>query len=156
MVRKGPAVSILRYHNATSTDSSRWSFGGNRLQIKAETHVLADVQRELDFTGKVTTAADIGSKLKAKQDLLSLLVSNELTRLTVWLFPLDSGKKHHFAPGRHNNILPDVSTRHNSRGMYAYPCRLLSPHTLRRPGQRILRLLCTFSNASNLSVSIPR
>jgi phosphatidylinositol 4-kinase len=82
------------------------------LQIKAETHVLADVQGELDLMGKVTTAADIGSKLKAKQDLLSLLVSNEATRLTVWLFPLDSGKKHHFASGRTNNTLPDVSNMH--------------------------------------------
>jgi phosphatidylinositol 4-kinase len=80
------------------------------LQIKAETHVLADVQAQLDVIGKVTAAADIGSKLKAKQDLLSLLVSNEQTRLMVWLFPLDYGKKHHFTSGRHNNTLPDVST----------------------------------------------
>jgi phosphatidylinositol 4-kinase len=94
------------------------------LQIKAETHVLADVQRELDFTGKVTTAADIGSKLKAKQDLLSLLVSSELTRLTVWLFPLDSGKKHHFASGRANNTLPDVSAMRNSAFGYANVGRL--------------------------------
>jgi phosphatidylinositol 4-kinase len=93
------------------------------LQIKAETHVLADVQRELDFIGKVATAADIGSKLKAKQDLLSLLVSSELTRLTVWLFPLDSGKKHHFASGR-NNTLPDVSALRNSAFGYANIHRL--------------------------------
>lgn len=87
----------------------QWSFGGNRLQIKAETHVLADVQAQLDAIGKLTTASDIGVKLKAKQDLLSLLVSNEQSRLTVWLFPLD-GKKHHFGSGRHGNTIPDVST----------------------------------------------
>lgn len=86
----------------------QWSFGGNRLQIKAETHVLADVQAQIDAIGKVTTAVDIGAKLKAKQDLLSLLVSNELSRLTVWLFPLD-GKKNHLISGRQGNTLPDVS-----------------------------------------------
>lgn len=88
---------------------SRWSFGGNRLQIKAETHILADVQAQLEVIGKVTTAADIGAKLKAKQDLLSLLIANEQTRLMVWLFPLDYGKKHHFTAGHHKNTLPDVS-----------------------------------------------
>jgi phosphatidylinositol 4-kinase len=78
------------------------------LQIKAETHVLADVQAQLDVIGKFATAADIGSKLKAKQDLLSLLISNEQTRLTVWLFPLDYSKRHHLTSGRNNNTLPDV------------------------------------------------
>ncbi|EMD85075.1 hypothetical protein COCC4DRAFT_45488 [Bipolaris maydis ATCC 48331] len=86
----------------------QWSFGGNRLQIKAETHVLADVQAQIDAIGKVTTAVDIGAKLKAKQDLLSLLVSNELSRLTVWLFPLD-GKKNHLISGRQGNTLPDAA-----------------------------------------------
>ena len=92
------------------TDILRWSFGGNRLQIKAETHILADVQAQLQVIGKVTTSADIGSRLKAKHDLLSLLIANEQTRLMVWLFPLDYGKKHHFTSGSHKNTLPDVST----------------------------------------------
>ena len=83
------------------------------------------MQKELDLMGRNTTAADIGSKLKAKQDLLSLLVSNESTRLTVWLFPLDSGKKHHFASGRNNNTLPDVSNMRSSAAIYANMDRLL-------------------------------
>lgn len=87
----------------------RWSFGGNRLQIKAETHVLADVQAQLELIGKVTSVAEISAKLKAKQDLLSLLIANEQTRLMVWLFPLDN-KKHRFGGGSQSNTLPDVST----------------------------------------------
>jgi phosphatidylinositol 4-kinase len=87
----------------------RWSFGGNRLQIKAETHVLADVQANLDAMAKTVIAGDIGSKLKAKQDLLSLLISNEQSRLLVWLFPLDHAKKHHFSSGGNRAGLVDVS-----------------------------------------------
>jgi phosphatidylinositol 4-kinase len=67
------------------------------------------VLAQLDVIGKVTTAIEVSAKLKAKQDLLSILLSNEQTRLMVWLFPLDYGKKHHFTSGRHNNTLPDVS-----------------------------------------------
>ncbi|KAH9860737.1 hypothetical protein J1614_012069 [Plenodomus biglobosus] len=86
----------------------QWSFGGNRLQIKAETHVLMDVQAQLEIIGKVAAAADVGAKLKAKQDLLSLLIVNEHTRLMVWLFPLDN-KKHRFSGGSHINVLPDTA-----------------------------------------------
>jgi hypothetical protein len=108
LVREGTTVSASQQIDVLSTNDRRWSFGGNRLQIKAETHVLADVQAQLDVIGNISTVVDIGSKLKAKQDLMSLLISNEQTRLMVWLFPLDYGKKHHFTSGRHNNTLPDV------------------------------------------------
>lgn len=81
----------------------RWSFGGNRLQIKAETHLLTDVQ---DALKKIE---DIGIRpasslpfLEQKQNLLSLLLNNEQTRLMVWLFPLDYHNKHHFASGMHH------------------------------------------------------
>ncbi|EDU45476.1 TEL1 Phosphatidylinositol kinase and protein kinase of the PI-3 kinase family [Pyrenophora tritici-repentis] len=100
---------ILTAALAWFAKAPQWSFGGNRLQIKAETHILADVQAQLDIIGKSTTAVDISAKLKARQDLLSLLVGNEQTRLMVWLFPLDYGKKHHFTSGRYNNTLPDAA-----------------------------------------------
>ena len=95
-------------------DLFRWSFGGNRLQIKAETHILVDVQVNLDAIGKIVTVGDIGSKLKAKQDLLSMLIANEQSRLLVWLFPLDHTKKHHFALSSSRAALPDVSTQNGS------------------------------------------
>ncbi|KAF9692335.1 hypothetical protein EKO04_009440 [Ascochyta lentis] len=88
----------------------QWSFGGNRLQIKAETQVLSDVQLHLEALAKLATVVDSASKqVKAKQDLLSVLISNEQTRLTVWLFPLDNGKKHHFGSGGARNGLPDAA-----------------------------------------------
>jgi phosphatidylinositol 4-kinase len=101
---------ILTAALAWFAQAPQWSFGGNRLQIKAETHILADVQANLDAIGKTTTAEDIGSKHKAKQDLLSMLIANEQSRLLVWLFPLDHAKKHHFTLSSSRAGLPDVST----------------------------------------------
>lgn len=34
--------------------------------------------------------------LRAKQDLLVMLLENEHARLTTWLFPLDTGRKTHY------------------------------------------------------------
>ena len=34
--------------------------------------------------------------LRAKQDLLIMLLENEHARLTTWLFPLDTGRKAHY------------------------------------------------------------
>jgi phosphatidylinositol 4-kinase len=100
---------ILTAALAWFAQAPQWSFGGNRLQIKAETHILADVQANLDAIGKTATAGDIGSKHKAKQDLLSMLIANEQSRLLVWLFPLDHAKKHHFTLSSSRAGLPDVS-----------------------------------------------
>jgi len=99
---------ILTGALAWFAEAPQWSFGGNRLQIKAETHVLADVQTQLEAMGKVASVAEISSKLKAKQDLLSLLIANEQTRLMVWLFPLDN-KKHRFSSASQSNTLADAA-----------------------------------------------
>ncbi|KAL4866403.1 hypothetical protein BDV12DRAFT_172960 [Aspergillus spectabilis] len=73
----------------------KWSFGGNRLQLKAEDKVLSDVVTAL---GKVS---NVGcntrwpyTSLQAKQDLLQVLLENERSRLKVWLYPLDPDRKH--------------------------------------------------------------
>jgi phosphatidylinositol 4-kinase len=74
----------------------KWSFGGNRLQIKAETHILSDVYSALDRVKHIgLNQSGTRKSLQPKQDLLSLLIANEQTRLTVWLFPLENEKKHH-------------------------------------------------------------
>jgi phosphatidylinositol 4-kinase len=92
------------------TNVTRWSFGGNRLQIKAETHVLADVQSLLQAVTHVGNKAEGPLKsLQGKQELLSLLVASEQTRLMVWLFPLDYERKHHFTSGQHSRTLTEVS-----------------------------------------------
>jgi hypothetical protein len=70
----------------------RWSFGGNRLQLKAEMGVLADVLAAL------RDVKDIGARtvramhsFQPKEDLLNVLLENEQARLKVWLFPLGDG-----------------------------------------------------------------
>lgn len=72
----------------------RWSFGGNRLQLKAEVRLLADVEYEL---GRVTFNASQSAQLRflnAKDELLAALLQNEQLRLSVWLSPLgDAGGK---------------------------------------------------------------
>ncbi|KAF2474802.1 phosphatidylinositol 3-kinase 3 [Lindgomyces ingoldianus] len=101
---------ILTAGLAWFAKAPEWSFGGNRLQIKAETHVLSDVQSYLQVVGGVGLQSGTALKsLKGKQELLSLLLSNEQTRLMVWLFPLDYQKKHHFTSGQHSQTLADAA-----------------------------------------------
>jgi phosphatidylinositol 4-kinase len=69
----------------------RWSFGGNRLQIKAEAQLLYDVAGALHSVSSIGAHAKgaMGS-LQAKEELLIQLLENEHARLTVWLFPLNA------------------------------------------------------------------
>ncbi|KAJ5114569.1 hypothetical protein NUU61_000328 [Penicillium alfredii] len=74
----------------------RWSFGGNRLQIKAEDKIMADVMSALRSVGGLAVHAQGSFKsLQAKQDLVQTLIENERSRLRVWLFPLEPERKHH-------------------------------------------------------------
>ena len=71
------------------TFSPKWSFGGNRLQLKAETRLLADVSaalKSVPITGNIPVP--LSKSLHAKESLLQVLMESEHTRLTVWLFPL--------------------------------------------------------------------
>lgn len=87
----------------------KWTYGGNRLQVKAEAHVLADVQAFLQQIAQVGAKTEGSLKsLQGKQELLSLLIASEQTRLMVWLFPLDSEKKHHLSFGHHSHKLAEV------------------------------------------------
>lgn len=81
----------------------RWSFGGNRLQIKAETHLITDVLNALKLVQHIGSRA-LGAlaALQQKSELLSMLLADEQTRLLVWLFPLDYHSKEHFVSGVHN------------------------------------------------------
>jgi phosphatidylinositol 4-kinase len=98
------------------TNRSRWSFGGNRHQIKAETHVLSDIRKYLQFAPSAGAPAEPSLKsLKGKQELLLALLDNEQTRLMVWLFPLNYEKRHHFTSGQHSKGIPDVSSPSSSR-----------------------------------------
>jgi phosphatidylinositol 4-kinase A len=88
-----------------------WSYGGNRLQIKAETHLLKDVQMMLERTANIGQSPHGSRKsLLPKQELLNLLLGHEQTRLLVWLFPLDYEKKTHFY-SHHSRTPSDVSNQ---------------------------------------------
>lgn len=80
---------ILSAGLAWFAHASRWSFGGNRLQAKAETDLMEEIQDTLDqFVDVSSTQIDNPSSLAIKQDLLVRLLDNERTRLLVWLYPL--------------------------------------------------------------------
>ncbi|KAJ5730120.1 uncharacterized protein N7483_004628 [Penicillium malachiteum] len=90
----------------------RWSYGGNRLQIKAEDKILDDVLSTL------RSVADIASQpfgayksLQPKQELTQLLIDNERSRLRVWLFPLDPERKHH---------MPSLGGKHTTDGIASF------------------------------------
>lgn len=75
------------------TFAPRWSFGGNRLQLKAETRLLNDVVlafRSVTMVGPKPTA--ILKLVQAKEELFHILIESEQTRLNVWLDPLRSGR----------------------------------------------------------------
>lgn len=78
---------------------ARWSFGGNRLQLKAEERVLGDVAAALrSVSGIASQTRGSCKSLQAKQDLLQVFIENEMSRLKVWLSPLESERKHYMSP----------------------------------------------------------
>ncbi|KAI9759442.1 MAG: phosphatidylinositol-4- kinase [Chaenotheca gracillima] len=88
----------------------RWSYGGNRLQIKAETHLLADVIAALQSVASIgSESSQISKATEGKQDLLLMLLENEQTRLIVWLFPMDHDKRQHFASAGAGKTPSDVA-----------------------------------------------
>lgn len=73
-----------------------WSFGGNRLQLKAEARLLADVSKALRNVQMIgEKAAPMMKSLQAKETLLQVLIESELLRLTVWLHPLNETREAH-------------------------------------------------------------
>ncbi|KIW72093.1 hypothetical protein PV04_00313 [Phialophora macrospora] len=66
-----------------------WSFGGNRLQLKAEIRVMHDVSAQLQASrAPILPASATRKDPQQKQELLEALLTSEITRLGVWLSPL--------------------------------------------------------------------
>lgn len=93
--------AALRWFNFPA----RWSYGGNKLQVKAEVQVMSDVILA------VQAVTSMGAKilpplqpLQAKQDLLLHLLQNEITRLNVWLSPLGQETSHTSHQGKANDV----------------------------------------------------
>jgi phosphatidylinositol 4-kinase A len=94
-------------HWFASTPS--WSFGGNRLQMKAEVSLLADVLSALSVIEQFgLTASKTRRNLQPKQELLRLLIENERIRLSVWLSPLEHYPTH--SAIKENDIVPLIRT----------------------------------------------
>lgn len=72
-----------------------WSFGGNRLQIKAEVQAMQDVLVSLQSTRQhLLPTSTTRRDPQQKHDLLETLLTNEINRLNVWLAPLAHGGHH--------------------------------------------------------------
>ncbi|PLB54298.1 phosphatidylinositol 4-kinase [Aspergillus steynii IBT 23096] len=89
----------------------RWSFGGNRLQIKTEDKILGDVISTLGTTASISCDTHGPYKsLQAKQNLLLVLLENERSRLKVWLYPLDPDRKHYISQSPTNRNHTEEAT----------------------------------------------
>jgi phosphatidylinositol 4-kinase len=72
-----------------------WSFGGNRVQVKAETYLLNEVGHALRDVSHIGAKPVASLKsLSMKEELLQVLLQSEQTRLNVWLYPLNDFKGH--------------------------------------------------------------
>lgn len=73
----------------------RWSYGGNKLQIRAEVQLMSDVMAAMQgITSIGVRSLSSMASLQPKQELFSHLLSSEITRLSVWLAPLQDSIHH--------------------------------------------------------------
>ena len=92
---------ILSAGLAWFANQPRWTFGGNRLQAKAEIDLIGEIEKALEEFHSVSSLdVDNLSSLATKQDLLVRLLEDERSRLFVWLFPLGPPLNHTMRPER--------------------------------------------------------
>ncbi|KAF2863553.1 phosphatidylinositol-4-kinase [Piedraia hortae CBS 480.64] len=66
-----------------------WSFGSNKLQMKAEIRVMENVVSSLQSLGELGSRYEKHlPSLQSKQELLVHLLQHEIGRMTVWVYPL--------------------------------------------------------------------
>lgn len=98
----------------------KWSFGSNILQLKTEIRLITDVINAVKAVGFIG-AHSVGTfrslqALQSKEQLLLLLLENEQSRLTVWVYPLSEPSQRpptlvHTSKGSlENAILPLIRT----------------------------------------------
>ena len=77
----------------------KWSFGSNRLQLKAEVKLLSEVISALQaISGVGSRAATSLRSSQSKHELLQLLISAEISHLSVWIGPLGNDSRSGVAP----------------------------------------------------------
>lgn len=81
--------AILSAGLAWFSTPPRWSFGSNRLQVKAEVKLLNDVSNMIRESSPIGARAGRSlASLQPKQELLQNFLGQEITRLGVWISPL--------------------------------------------------------------------
>ena len=87
----------------------RWSFGGNRLQTKAEVRLISDIEHALNAVSTMFGKPMGGfPSLVLKQNLVHILLEDEHMRLSVWLYPLDHDRRHFIFSGNAGKSTPEV------------------------------------------------
>ncbi|KAK5689044.1 Phosphatidylinositol 4-kinase stt4 [Elasticomyces elasticus] len=84
----------------------KWSFGSNRLQLKAEIKILEEVLSLLGNASEIGRTRSLAS-LQSKQELLIQLLHHEIGRLHVWISPLASESRN---SNLEASILPLIGT----------------------------------------------
>lgn len=69
-----------------------WPYGGNRLQLRADQHVLRDVAVRISQLPSGDASINFSAQ---KQHLVLLFLNDELTKLAVWADPLQTSSSHH-------------------------------------------------------------
>lgn len=113
----------------------RWSFGGNRLQLKAEVRLLADISLALRNVRMIAQKpTPLLKSLQAKESLLEILIESEQMRLTVWLYPLNE-------PRETFQVAKQSEVRHIFfvQGNKLISCRRQSYLLCGQPGAKVLR-----------------
>lgn len=103
--------AILSAALAWFSNSPCWSYGGNRLQLKAENLILTDVSlafQTFELSGDCVPVSKLKS-IQLKESLLLGLIESERQRIGVWLRPLNESHDLHTSssPGR---IFMEVDT----------------------------------------------
>ncbi|MCJ1471877.1 phosphatidylinositol-4- kinase [Lambiella insularis] len=82
-------------------DKFQWSFGGNKLQLKAEVQLITDVEKALNAVAHIgSSSTKTLQSLNLRQEVLVRLIESEHTRLQVWLFPTEHEKRRLFRAAR--------------------------------------------------------
>lgn len=99
-------VSLWRLKDQTISTALRWfsrppawSFGGNRLQLKAEVKVMQDILHMLQSTKNIGVSISANRRsLQQRQELLEVILANEMNRLNVWLHPVEGSNAYSMVP----------------------------------------------------------
>ncbi|KAF3186191.1 phosphatidylinositol-4- kinase [Orbilia oligospora] len=89
------------------TYQPRWSYGGNKMQLRAEGLVMKEVALAIQGLSAVGNATV--KSLELKQELLLLLLENEQARVSTWITPLDAPRKQAPVPGIVPRQVSDVT-----------------------------------------------